>query len=582
MFADFVNFKIKVLPKEFISKSGRHYPQTASVSFFGNNKKVNRIVELAYIEPEEVYLRIDRGEEVNLDNCYVPNFSLSDYRKSRQLAEETLVILNDFSAEETFFDSKIVSDFSYAHFEGNLVSFDGARFICGEVSFHKSVFSEGLKNFTNMLIKNGAVDFSNAQMGGGIIDFKNSIFCNGLKNFQYTEFGNGKVSFINAEFGVGDVNFINANFGASSVSFKIARFNAGKIDFQFAHFGKGDISFERTDFGDGKVDFRKVEFGEGKLNFNRAAFGAGEVTFEASELNNSRMTFKKTDFGNGNLFFEEMEFSTSELLFDNIQFKKGSVYFGKSHFKKLSLTSCHINHYFDFRVASCNYLDLSDTIVRDIVDFSSYDHKVIIGSLNISGMRLIGQIYIDWYENNVQEIISNQTDTTNSEKAEQFRILKENYGRTGNYNFEDLAYIQFKRNEQKADLQKALSKSKMNAIIQYPLYFFKLIVFDRMGLYATSPSRVITSLILIYFSFSTIHFICPYFMNTGISCLPTDAGFFERLLNTFYYSIITFTTVGYGDCSPYGFLRFVASFEGFVGPFMMSYFTVAFARKILR
>ena len=39
---------------------------------------------------------------------------------------------------------------------------------------------------------------------------------------------------------------------------------------------------------------------------------------------------------------------------------------------------------------------------------------------------------------------------------------------------------------------------------------------------------------------------------------------------------------GYGDCSPMGYFKIIAPVEGFIGVFLMSYFSVAFVRKILR
>ena len=50
----------------------------------------------------------------------------------------------------------------------------------------------------------------------------------------------------------------------------------------------------------------------------------------------------------------------------------------------------------------------------------------------------------------------------------------------------------------------------------------------------------------------------------------------------FYHSAITFLTIGYGDHFPFGAIRWMSGIEGFVGLFLMSYFTVAFVRKILR
>jgi hypothetical protein len=49
-----------------------------------------------------------------------------------------------------------------------------------------------------------------------------------------------------------------------------------------------------------------------------------------------------------------------------------------------------------------------------------------------------------------------------------------------------------------------------------------------------------------------------------------------------YHSAVTFFTIGYGDVFPMRLSRVFSAFEGFMGVFMMSYFTVAFVRKILR
>jgi hypothetical protein len=64
--------------------------------------------------------------------------------------------------------------------------------------------------------------------------------------------------------------------------------------------------------------------------------------------------------------------------------------------------------------------------------------------------------------------------------------------------------------------------------------------------------------------------------------MDNSVGIFEKILGNLYFSAITFFTVGYGDCSPLGFFKILAHLEGFVGVFLMSYFTVAFVRKILR
>ncbi|MDD3626563.1 MAG: potassium channel family protein, partial [bacterium] len=55
------------------------------------------------------------------------------------------------------------------------------------------------------------------------------------------------------------------------------------------------------------------------------------------------------------------------------------------------------------------------------------------------------------------------------------------------------------------------------------------------------------------------------------------------LLNSFYFSIVTFTTLGFGDIHPESILvKILASTEALIGAFMMALFVVTFSRKMLR
>lgn len=56
----------------------------------------------------------------------------------------------------------------------------------------------------------------------------------------------------------------------------------------------------------------------------------------------------------------------------------------------------------------------------------------------------------------------------------------------------------------------------------------------------------------------------------------------KDLLNCFYFSVVTFTTLGYGDISPHGLARPIAAFEAFVGSFTMALFVVVFVKKMTR
>jgi hypothetical protein len=352
------------------------------------------------------------------------------------------------------------------------------------------------------------------------------------------------------------------------------------VDFHFASFKEGNVSFERTEFGDGRIDFRTVEFGTGRVNFNRSVFGDGEVNFDECEMDSGKFSFKRAYLGSGSFSFEEVMFEHVDVSFERTSFGQEKVSFYQSWLRTLSLRFCHLDGFVDLRVKQSNSIDLSNTIVRDIIDINPYEYTAQIQSLSLAGMRLIGRIYVDWKQNNLKRMIYTQVESSHRIKAEQFRILKENFKNLGLYNDEDRAYVEFKRNESLAELVSSLEKNRLNGFYQYPLYWFKLGLFDRAGLYATSPVRVLITMLTCFLLFSFIY----YFLMLGSSAdiIASVDDNLTMLARSFYHSAITFLTIGYGDHYPFGFIRWVSSVEGFFGLFLMSYFTVAFVRKVLR
>lgn len=64
-----------------------------------------------------------------------------------------------------------------------------------------------------------------------------------------------------------------------------------------------------------------------------------------------------------------------------------------------------------------------------------------------------------------------------------------------------------------------------------------------------------------------------------------SAGFIENVKTFFlavYYSVVTFTTLGYGDITPVGITRFFAVIEAFMGSFTLALFVVVFVKRINR
>jgi hypothetical protein len=541
-------------------KPMRGFSQTAHVSFFDENDKKVVVFKYGVLTQKEIFEKIDKGEDLALNNAYVYNFSLTDYRVEKGLDDHVYVALKNFSAKKSFFDCDISNDFSYARFEGEKVIFDSAIF------------------------GNGITNFANADFGNGDVTFKKAKFGSGSTNFQSVKFGEGLVTFNNTSFGTGNLSFVDCNFGNGNVDFRSTYFGDGNIDFKFAKFSAGDVLFERASFGKGKKDFKNVEFGGGKVDFRRIDFNDGDVSFEGVEFGNGKVSFRSAHFGHGAKSFEQADFAHGEAQFDLVEFGSGSVSFDKAKVAEISFKGCALNCYVDLRFAQSNEVDLSNTIVRDILDLKPADEVVDVKVFNISGMRILGRIFIDWRANNVYNLIYGQKETSLFQKAEQFRILKENFRNNGQYEDEDAAYLEFKRLEAKAILESKLQSpnlvKKTGAKITF---YFQRYVFDFIGRYGTEPTRVLFNMVIVYVIFSLLYFICDV-AAPWLGDIETGLGNPDlHSLNTaFYYSAITFFTIGYGDYFPGGILKALAVLEGFCGVFLMSYFTVAFARRILR
>lgn len=582
MISGYSDYNVELKNSEFITKDGIKCSKTATIAFFDLSGRRIETEITGSFAAEEIYGMIRAGQEINLDNLYISDFSLSAYRKHYDMERKTPVHFKGFSARNTLFESGITTDFSYSSFPDGNISFEGSHFLKGKVSFTGSTFGKGNVIFSNTFFRDGNLDFTGAVFGDGDFLFKNAVVKDGTKDFQDIQFGNGEKSFANTEFNSGELLFINSRFKNGRFNFKVTRIAGGKVDFHYSVFGDCDILFERTEFGNSRVDFRTVDFGSGRLNFNRSSFGNGEINFEGASCTASKIQFKRVEMGTGPKNFNLMEMESTDVSFERTHFGEGDVSFYESKFHILSLKSCHLDHYFDLRLSRAHLMDISDTIVRDIVDIEPYDFPVNIKTIDMSGMRLIGKLYISWKQNRCVEMIENQNGTTLKQKAEQFRILKENFNGTGKYEDEDNSYIMFKRYEALSWLTEQKEKGGLTGKAAYVPHGFQWLVFDKMGLYATSPGRVLFSVIVFWLLFGTLYFFLEI---SGLGKTVSSVGNPDHLtafLQSFYHSAITFFTIGYGDVYPMGLSRVFSGLEGFMGVFMMSYFTVAFVRKILR
>lgn len=118
--------------------------------------------------------------------------------------------------------------------------------------------------------------------------------------------------------------------------------------------------------------------------------------------------------------------------------------------------------------------------------------------------------------------------------------------------------------------------SRRNSMKWYnPFRWLNFIFGDLTCKYGTSISRILIWIAAIVTGFAGIFWIIQdvLYHNT-----PTILSF----LDSMYFSLITFTTIGYGDIHPIGNYRILAGLEGMIGVILTSLFTVIVARRIIR
>ena len=581
MHRNFHHFEVKVVEKPYVSAKGTRYTQTAVISFFdsGNHLLVSKDFGVADIDV--IYAQIEKEREIRLDEAYVRNFSITAWRRLYLMDKAELIDIKGIEANDAFFEVFNTIDFSYLRINKGQVNFGNSVFFGGDISLKHSEFIETNLDLSYTAHRKGGVDFSSVSVKDGSLSFKNAILCSGNKNFQYASFDKSFVDFTNCEFHDGDINMVDTHF-SGGLSFKVARIGYGNTIFQFARFSGKEVSFDRAKFGNGNIDFRTTEFKDIKVNFNRCEAGNGSWDFTGCEAQNGKLTFKKALFGNGKVDFSEVVFQNFDLIFSRAETQEALVILENALLNKIDFSYCFFNRYLNFRMKKAQTLNLTHAVVRDILDLNLPENGTAVPVIFFTDMSLPGLLYIDWKQNQVESAIYNQLDSTEDyQKASQFLMIKENFNTNGQYESEDLAYVEYRRCIARSKRQ-APTRGVMRTIMKQMAYTLDRVLLDYTGLYGTSPKRVFTTMISVYILFS-LAYLLMIVGGSGDIVVSVGAQYDLSLWSkSFYHSAITMLTIGYGDHFPVGIARGFSAVQGFVGMLLLSYFTVTLVHKILR
>ncbi|WP_265449852.1 ion channel, partial [Aeromonas salmonicida] len=124
--------------------------------------------------------------------------------------------------------------------------------------------------------------------------------------------------------------------------------------------------------------------------------------------------------------------------------------------------------------------------------------------------------------------------------------------------------------------------------LQLPLWSiqrFTSWIVDLFCGYGEAPMRVVLFSLLLIFICSIFYFFFGLNFQGEHLIYQPGAPFKQNaifLLECLYYSVVTFTTLGYGDFTPVGLSRIFAAFEAFTGSFTLALFVVVFVKKMTR
>ena len=302
----------------------------------------------------------------------------------------------------------------------------------------------------------------------------------------------------------------------------------GYADFDHASFG-GDADFKFADF-DGDAYFGDASFG-GDADFKFADFG-GDADFGSA-------SFGGDAYFGGAIFDGYADFAFAG--FD------GYALFGSTKFNKVSFYNTLFTHFLHLHDTDFKSMKVEWTSLKDTVHTPKFFDTVFPASLI-------------WQE------MSTFKDALLFDGPTYIKLIK-NFREMEQFEDADDAYYQYRRLSQK---NKRWSLSKLGDIFMWL----------SCG-YGVKPWRTAAWAVAIILIFTPF-----YFWRGGIKRLKENNEDEKQdvpLYDAFYFSMTTFTTLGYGDLYPADRYRMVAvMIEGLVGWLILALFLVTLANVMIR
>jgi len=260
---------------------------------------------------------------------------------------------------------------------------------------------------------------------------------------------------------------------------------------------------------------------------------------------------------------------------DDSGFSERMVVLSNIHFEGAIIRHCNFE---EGRVHDCFFenTDLSFTEFKTTNLTNCNFQEADMTDANLRGAKLTN---CDFSNATIKDVLMDTTIV--DEKTTFGKILKSE--KEESFHLAAIEYKQIKEMYKNSSLHqqaddyhyKEMVTKRKSIPLRSPKRWLAYIFGDLLCKYGISYTRVIAWGAAIVVSFASVGHLQKSLMynNSFVETSFSDA---------LYFSLVTFTTLGYGDFHATGAMRFFAGIESFIGATLMSLFTVIVARKIIR
>jgi len=329
-------------------------------------------------------------------------------------------------------------------------------------------------------------------------------------------------------------SFIHSTFKDTPI-FIGAKF--GKVFFNFAVFEKGS-SFNNATFHD-EAWFREVEFKK-------------TVEFKATEFRGN-VWFDGSVFERLIIFVEDPRNKNKETTTKYLQLPK--------FWKGLSFSNC------DFKQGVKLIADERD-YEKDNLNRLGYVRHLIRSALALENP--LSRRFLLMFTRK-------EKDTTYYLAIkEAARVQRLSFEKEGKREEADRMFVLEMRAKRRARLKNA--RGKLGKSKAHVHNFVEWLLADLPSRYGTDWVRLFMMSLLVVIGNAVPYTIWGHYIDG----FPSNAGYLARFANALYYSLVTFTTLGYGDMHPTGWLKALSATEALTGAVFMALIVAVIARKWMR